>query len=173
MPGSFTEADVKLHLQTLRDSPQRFMAYSAELDDRQLQAAPSPGAWSMRDNMAHVRSGAEVWSYAIYTMLAIEHPVLPDIHPNVWMRALRYTSLNCGENLQAFTLGRDNLLRILNDLPFQEWSRSATVHGKTTEYTVFSQTRRMALHETEHWSQMASLHTELLAQLNSNAEGAQ
>ena len=50
---------------------------------------------------------------------------------------------------------RKNLLNVLNNLSFEDWSCAAII--KHREHTVFSETRRMALHEDVHCQQIEEL----------------
>ena len=72
MPKKITEAGISLHLQTLRDTPQRIAACTQGVTELRLTTPPAPDAWSARDILAHLRGCAEVWSYSIYAMLTLD-----------------------------------------------------------------------------------------------------
>lgn len=63
--------------------------------------------------------------------------------------------LDFGPSLQAFSLKRQELLHVLRDLPEERWARTAVIGGRT--HSVFSQVRRLALHEVGHCEQMESV----------------
>jgi hypothetical protein len=71
------------------------------------------------------------------------------------MKTAGYTGLDFQFSLLAYTRQRLALLETLRNLPPGDWSLQATIRGQT--HTVFSQTRRMALHEADHWEQMERL----------------
>jgi len=154
MPKKVTQAQITTYLQTLRETPQRIASLTAGLDESRLHAARAPGEWSVVDILAHLRGCADVWSYSIYAMLILDNPELAYIHPRAWAKKQDYATVRFAENFQAFAVGRQNLLRILAGLSFDEWDRSARFIGKANTYTVFGETMRMALHEFDHWQQL-------------------
>ena len=153
MPKQASVAEIERHLSTLRESPVLIARLSGGLDEARLRQAPAPKEWSLVEVLAHVRSGAEVWSYSIYAMLTLEAPTLAHVHPRDWAKMQRYETLSFAENMQAFVVGRANLLRVLERLAFADWSRTARFTGKLNTTTIFGETLRMALHEADHWQQ--------------------
>lgn len=154
MPKKASEAQIALHLQTLGEMPEKIAALTAGMSEARLRTPPEPNEWSLVEILAHVRCGTDVWSYSIYAMLTLESPQLAHIHPREWAKLQRYETLSFAENLQAFTLARSNLLRILEGLAFAEWERSATFTGKVNTTNIFGEMYRMAMHEADHWQQI-------------------
>jgi hypothetical protein len=157
MPKIATEAQIKIHLQTLTETPSRLLACSAGLDETRLKTAPASDAWSVVEHLAHLRGAADVWSFSIYAMLTTDKPQLAYLHPREWAKRQKYTKLSFAENFEAFKIGRDNLLRILTGLSMEEWGRSATITGKVNTFTVFGETLRMASHEADHCQQLQTM----------------
>jgi hypothetical protein len=157
MPPRITESEIKLHLQTLIETPGRIASYTAGLDEARLKAPPAPDEWSLVGILAHLRACTEVWSFSIYAMLTVDNPQMADIHPRDWMKRLNYAKLSFATNFDAFKVERDNLVRILQGLTFEEWERAGIFTGKVNTHTVFSQVRRMALHETDHMDQLEAM----------------
>ncbi|HVN14186.1 MAG TPA: DinB family protein [Anaerolineales bacterium] len=150
-----TEAEIQKALMILEETPRRLFARTSNLRDANLHFSPDAKSWSASDILAHLRSCADVWTHSIYAMLAEENPVLPDINERKWAKVTRYAELPFAESLQAFSWQRANLLRVLKELPFESWERSAIIFER--KHTVFTQTRRMAKHESEHWKQLEEL----------------
>ena len=88
-------------------------------------------------------------------MLAENEPVLPDVNERKWAKVTRYAELSFVESFQAYSLQRANLLRVLKDLPLEDWEKSALIFER--KHTVFSQARRMAKHEVEHIAQIEEM----------------
>ena len=107
------------------------------------------------DILAHLRSCQSVWAATIYAMLILDNPQLPEIHPRKWAKFFDYQSQGFEATLVGFKSERYKLRRVLGSLPDEAWSRGAMVNRR--EHNVFSQTRRMALHEMEHWKQFQAL----------------
>jgi hypothetical protein len=157
MPKQVSETQIKVHLQTLIETPQRIAACTQGMDEIRLNTAPAPNEWSAVEILAHLRGCADVWSYSIYAMLILDEPELAHIHPRDWTKKLNYSILSFAENFQAFRAGRDNLVRILKGLSFEQWGRSARFIGKANTYTIFGETMRMALHEVDHCNQLDTM----------------
>jgi hypothetical protein len=88
-------------------------------------------------------------------MLTENEPTFSDIDEHKWAKVTRYAELPFRESFQAYSLQRENLLRVLKPLPFESWERSAIIFER--KHTVFTQVRRLAKHETEHIEQIESL----------------
>ena len=85
-------------------------------------------------------------------MLAENEPVFSDINERKWAKVTRYAELPFHPSFQAFSLQRESLVSVLKDLSFDSWERSALIFER--RHTVFTQTRRLAKHETEHLEQL-------------------
>jgi hypothetical protein len=101
------------------------------------------------DILAHVRCCADVWGETIDRMLAGDEPTLPYRHPNDCMK--EYANGPFDSSLAAFEVQRGRLLSKLAELTAEEWRQGAEIKGR--RHTVFSQVRRMALHEVGHWGE--------------------
>lgn len=150
-----TPSQIEKFLVVLAESPHRISVLTHALDDARLYTAPDKKGWSVSDILAHLRSCADIWTHSIYAMLAEKEPVLPDINERKWAKVTRYAELPFADSFQCFISQRDNLLRVLRDLPLESWEKSTMIFGR--KHTVFSQVRRMALHEIEHCDQIEGL----------------
>ena len=84
-----------------------------------------------------------------------EKPTVPYRHPRQWIKKTDYLGLPFHESFQEFANQRRKLLKVLKPLAFEDWSRAAISKGH--EHTVFTQVRRMAMHENVHCDQIESL----------------
>ena len=144
-------------LETLADIPRRLTDLTANADESHLRLKPDPSAWSPVDVLAHLRACADVWGDSIEVMLAEEEPKIPYRHPRQWVKRTDYPQLDFSVSLKAFVRQRKALLKVLKSLTFAQWERGAQIQGR--RHTVFTQARRMALHETEHCGQVERLCT--------------
>jgi hypothetical protein len=144
-------------LAILRETPARLRDLTSDLTEAQVQASPGPGAWSVTEIAAHLRSCADVWGEAIETIIATDHPTIRAVSPTTWIQSTNYRELAFASSWRAFTTQRDQLLALLGRLPDQGWSRSATVlgGGRPFEITALSYADRLARHERTHWRQVA------------------
>lgn len=150
-----TPLEIAKYLKILEETPRILADVTKTMDVLNLQTKPDKKSWSVNDILAHLRSCADLWTYSIYAMLAEKEPVLPDINERKWAKVTGYADVPFVESFQVFSLQRENLLRVLKAIPFEAWERSAIIFER--KHTVFTQTRRLAKHETEHLEQIKSL----------------
>jgi hypothetical protein len=150
-----TRFEVEEYLNLLVETPRRITQAANRLAETRLQARTKEQPWSANDILAHLRSCADVWGDSMEAMLAEHNPTIPYRHPRQWIKKTDYPQLAFRESFKAFVLQRKKLLRLLKDLSFEDWSRAGIIKGR--EHTVFTQVRRMALHEQSHCEQIESL----------------
>lgn len=154
MPRRLTTVDQVLSV--LEETPVRLAALAGHVGEAALHATPEPGEWSVNENLAHLRSCADMWGGAIEEILAADHPTIRAVNPTTWIDRTDYRELEFEPSLRAFTAQRQRLLGALGALPIAGWSRGATVlgAGKPLELTVHSYADRLARHERTHWRQV-------------------
>lgn len=150
-----TAQEVEQHLKALEATLRRIKGLTQHVDEARLQFKADSKTWSANEILAHLRSCADVWGDSIVDMLAKENPKIPYRHPRQWIKKTNYLELPFRESFQAFTAQRKQLLKLLKKLSLEDWSRTATIKGQ--EHTVFTQARRMALHEDIHCGEIEEL----------------
>lgn len=154
-----TRAEAEEYLQILADTPLRLAAASQGIEDARLSFKADQRSWSANDILAHLRACADVWGNCIQVMLAQEHPIIPYISPRTFIRKTDYPKQAFHSSLAAFTRQREELLRVLQAMDLDGWSRGGVLddHHRLLEHTVFSTARRLAKHELEHCEQLESM----------------
>ena len=150
-----TPSEVQKYLWIISESPKRIGLLVKGLEEDRLQHKADVKSWSANDILAHLRSCADLWTHSIYAMLAEKEPSFSDINERKWAKVTRYAELPFDQSFLAYSLQRESLVRVLKDLPFGNWEKSAFIFER--RHTVFTQTRRMAKHETEHLEQIEAL----------------
>ena len=150
-----TATEIEEALRLLAETPRRIAEATGTRSDDQLHQRPDRESWSANDVLAHLRACADVWNETIALMLREDEPALKDISPRDWLKKTNYLELPFRESFQSFVDQRRELLETLYDLEFTQWSRGAMIKGR--RHTIFSQTRRMALHEVTHNEQVEAL----------------
>lgn len=150
-----TSPKIQQFLRLLVATPGRISAAANAVSQSQTYLKPDSRSWSAQEVLAHLRACADVWGSYIESMLADEEPVLPDIHPRRYLMQTDYPSLDFTDSLKAFSRQRRKLLKALTSLHFDDWSRGALIGSR--RHTVFTQVRRMAMHEAEHVAQIEHL----------------
>jgi hypothetical protein len=143
-------------LTMLAATPSRLAALTAGLAPAQLHTAPSPGEWSARDVLAHLRACADMWGKYIVEILSEDRPTIKAVNPTTWIKKTDYREQEFQPSLQAFTTQRASLLAVLKPLAPDAWSRAATVTGagKPRERTVYTYAQWLANHERPHIKQI-------------------
>jgi hypothetical protein len=148
-----TNAEV---LAMLAAAPPRVATLTAGLAPAQLQAAPTPGEWSVNEILAHLRACADMWGDCIAAIIAQDHPTLRAINPRTWINKMDYREQPFQRSLDAFTVQRAELLAVLEPLAPEGWAHTATVTGagKVLERTVRFYAEWLATHERPHVKQI-------------------
>jgi DinB superfamily len=143
-------------LALLAETPPRIATLTAGLAPAQLRTVPNHGEWSANDVLAHLRACADMWGSCIVTMIAEDNPTLRAVNPRTWIKKTDYLELEFQPSLRSFATQRAELLAVLEPLPPEGWSRSATVTGagKVLERTVLTYAQGLAAHERPHLKQI-------------------
>lgn len=152
---SVKQVDIDQQLGLLSETVVRIAAITSGRTEEELSLSQQPGEWSAVEILAHLRACDEVWMHSILTMLALDQPDIPAVHPRQWSKVVHYEQTAFDPSFQAFRLKRAELLKVLHGLSPEDWAKSAQIDGQT--HTVFSQVRRMAQHETGHCEQIEKL----------------
>ena len=155
LPLKVELGEVEHNLALLSETPHRMAAGMVGMDDARLRTPLEEREWSLIQVLAHLRAAAEVWGDSIEAMLRLDQPEIIYLRPNEHMKAAGYTTMDFYTSFNAYCYQREELLGSLRNLPPDAWSRPARIRGRI--HTVFSQTRRMALHELDHWEQIDRL----------------
>ncbi len=151
-----TSLTIEQVLTLLEATPQRIAALTADLEPAKLHTSPGPDEWSANDVLAHLRSCADVWGNCMLEMIAEDRPTIRAINPRTWIMQTNYPELEFQSSLYSFTTQRAELLAVLEPLPEEGWSRTATVTGAGSplQRTVLLYGQWLAGHERSHVKQI-------------------
>jgi len=149
-----TRNEIENVLALLERPPQRITSALMNTQ-KDVYFKPNQKEWSAHETLMHLRVCADVWGDTIHAMLTQDKPVIAEIHPNVQLKNGNYREQEFVTSFRVFADQREKLLQTLKNIHFEDWSRSAMIGGR--QHTVFSQARRMALHEDEHCAQIEEL----------------
>jgi hypothetical protein len=143
-------------LTLLAETPPRIAALAAGLVPAELHASPDDDEWSARDVLAHLRACNDVWGNYMRVIIAEDNPTYRAINPTTWIKKTDYREQKFQLSLRAFAKQRTDLLAVLEPLPPEGWSRTATVTGagKPRVRTVHSYAEWLANHERSHIKQI-------------------
>ncbi len=154
-----TPSEIEQVTDLLANNLQRIIQASAGVDDARLHWRPDAKSWSANDILAHVRACTDVWGKSVHRILTEENGSQTHISPRTWMRKTNYLDLDYHVSLQTFVQQRQDFLELLEPLTPTDWARSASVNGRKEPITVFGRVQGMALHESEHCTQLEMLLT--------------
>jgi DinB superfamily len=140
----------------LGETPRRIATLTAGMPPAQLRANPARDEWSANDVLAHLRACADVWGNCMQRLITEDKPTLRAISPLSWIGHTDYLQLEFRSSLRSFAAQRVDLLAALDQLPREDWSRTATVTGagKALERDVLFYGRWLAGHERTHVKQI-------------------
>lgn len=103
-----------------------------------------------------ISARADVWGNCILTIIKEDRPTIRAVNPRTWINQTDYLALDFLPSLRAFTAQRNELLTVLQSLPPDGWSRTATVTGagKVLERAVLFYAQWLATHERPHVKQI-------------------
>ena len=83
----------------------------------ELDFVPQPGAWSIRQIVAHLADSEIVGTMRFRRVIAEEHPALEAYDQNAWAERLDYTKRKTSQALETFRRIRGENYELLKDLP--------------------------------------------------------
>jgi hypothetical protein len=154
LPSSSLTTEKVLTL--LAETPQCNATLTACLAPAQLHTSSNQDEWSANDVLAHLRACADVWGNCMMAIIAEDRPTLRALNPLTWIKKTDYPELEFLPSLRSFAMQRADLLAVLEPLPHEGWSRSATVTGagKPLQRTVLFYGQWLARHERQHVKQI-------------------
>lgn len=144
----------------LPETPRRIAVLTEGMTAVLLRASPEPGAWSVNDVLAHLRACHDVLGGNVLRILAEEEPAWKGMSPRAWMKKTDYPDWEFAPAFEAFKRQRAELLEVLEPLPSDAWSRTATVTGmlgETHQYSARYYGSWLAAHERAHWKHIAQI----------------
>lgn len=150
-----TNDNIAKVMDVLAEIPAQLEGWSRTLSEEQLRQPLGEGERSFTEDLAHLIHSEARTSEAIYLALLLEEPLIPEVHSErQWGKLLRYDLLSFPELLVYFKLRRTVLLRILDSLTQEQWSRTIREEGKKRQESVYWRARALAMHEQDHLSDL-------------------
>jgi len=152
-----TDTNIQGVLRLLSETPSQLEKLSKGLSEEQLHRPLGPGERSFTEVLAHLLNCEAIMAESINLALLTDEPLLAGIHPERDLgKLLRLDLLPFRELLAYFKVRRTVLLRILEALTEEKWSRCIRETGKQRKESVFWRARGQALHELEHLLELES-----------------
>jgi hypothetical protein len=139
-------------ISTLNSTPSYLLKQSKPLSEEQSLLKPSPKEWCYKEVIVHMLSCSTLWSNSIHLMLSLNNPVITFVHPNKYYPKTGWLSLKTIDLIKLYTLNREEFIYSIEGLSQKKIERTGVIKERT--HSVYSQIRRMALHELNHKSQL-------------------
>lgn len=153
--NQITQESIHQAMNILQNTPVEIERLIQGYDEGILQSRPEPETWSPVEILAHLHACATIWGDSINKMVHQNSPFIDDTHPRKWARFSEFSALPFHESLQIFGMERNKLLALLTNLTLIDWARIGWI--KQRKHSIFSQVRRMALHELDHLDQLKEM----------------
>jgi hypothetical protein len=137
--------------------PVRLEAAVAGLGERDLDAAPAGGGWSIRQIAHHIVDGDDIWKVGIKAALGNGEGELSlrwywDVPQDAWAERWNYADRDLAPSLALFRANRDHVLQLLREIP-DAWMRSihlTWLNGEREQITVGEIIEMQARHALGH-----------------------
>lgn len=150
-----TPANIAAVLEILGSIPSRLEQLSTSLTADQSYQPLGDGERSFIENVAHLINCESRSAETIIAALTLNEPLILNIHPERQVgKLLHLEDLPLADLLAYFKFRRAVLLRVLNGLTDAQWKRVVRAEGKERKESVYWQARGLALHESEHLTEM-------------------
>ncbi len=122
----------------------------------ELDYAPAPGKWSMRQVVCHLADAELVGAERFRRVIAEENPALVAFDQDAWTRHLDYQHRKLTAALESFRRLRDENFQLLKNLPDSAFQRTG-VHSENGPMTLLDLLRGYAEHAESHARQLRDL----------------
>ena len=138
----------------LNNIPEEIRKLTNGIESILLVTRKEENSWSVVEIMAHLHACATIWGDTIQEMLTHSFPVIEYHHPGEWQYLSEFSKMSFAQSLDIFIQNRRKLKSQLTNLKLEDWGRIGFIKGK--KHTIYSQARRLALHEFSHLEQISS-----------------
>jgi DinB superfamily len=128
----------------------------------ELDYAPEPGKWSIRQIVAHLADAEMVGAMRLRRIIAEENPKLEAYDQDAWASNLDYARRKPSQALETFRRVRAENYELLKDLPEAAFER-AGFHTERGPLTLKQLTQLIAEHAENHAAQLRSRRAEFKA----------
>ena len=151
IPTEQTDSNIKEVLRLLVETPKKLEGLSKALSEEQLHKPLGSGECSFTETLAHLINCEAITAESIYLALLKDEPLMAGVHAERDLgKLLRFDLFPFPDLLAYFKTRRMVLLRVLESLNEEKWSRCVREAGKQRKESIFWRARGQALHELEH-----------------------
>jgi hypothetical protein len=124
----------------------------AGVNDDELDTAPAPGRWTVRQIVHHLADSEMTSAIRLRLLLASPNPAILGYDQDEFARRLYYDARPIKASLDAFNAARRTTAELLDRMTEAEWLREGT-HTEHGRYTIYKWLELYAAHAHGHADQ--------------------
>jgi hypothetical protein len=161
------------------DGPAQLRAALAGLSDADLDVAPDPDSWTIRQIVHHVVDGDDIWKTFIKIALGNSGATFElqwywDMPQTAWAESWAYASREIEPSLALFHANRRHIVQLVQAIP-DAWDRSLTIRwpgGDLQQVTIGWVIEMQSHHVTGHIEDIRSIRPQPQGPMASTGIGA-
>jgi uncharacterized damage-inducible protein DinB len=138
-------------LEVIQATPAKLASFLDSLSEAQVNRAPAPGKWSVREILCHLADCEIVFAFRIRQTLAENAPVIQPFDQELWGR--NYGAYSARAALNVFTAVRAWNTALIASLPADAFARAVT-HPERGTMTLATVVETMGGHDLNHLKQV-------------------
>ncbi len=151
-------------LASLAQAPEKVVQLTNGLTDAELRAKDADGAFSVLENVCHLRDiEADGYMERIYRILNENRPLLPDINGSRLAVERDYNNQDLEASVQSFAHARGRNIETLQALDEKQINREGTLEGVGT-INLGELLRMMREHDEDHIRELRTIRARLAAE---------
>ena len=135
-------------------TPDNLKAITRGLSEDQINRAPAPNKWSIREILCHLADCETVFAFRIRQTLAEPHHVVQPFDQDIWARP--YSAYTAKSALATFTAVRDWNVALVRSLPAYAFEKPMT-HPERGTMTLRTVIETMGGHDINHLKQIEGI----------------
>jgi hypothetical protein len=146
-------------LERFRRGPELLATVLTGAAGEEIDFAPAPGKWTIRQIMAHLADAELVGAHRFRAVIAEENPALTAFDQDAWMRNLDYARRKPTQSLETFRRLRAESYELLTGLPESAFERKG-LHSEDGPMTLRRLLEGYASHAESHALQLQAIRAE-------------
>jgi hypothetical protein len=146
-------------LERFRRGPELLATVLTGAAGEEVDFAPAPGKWTIRQIMAHLADAELVGAHRLRLVIAEENPALTAFDQEAWTRNLDYERRRPTQSLDTFRRLRAENYELLKGLPESAFERTGA-HTENGPMTLRSLLEGYAGHAESHARQLQAIRAE-------------
>jgi DinB superfamily len=146
-------------LERFRRGPELLATVLTGAAGEEVDFAPAPGKWTIRQIMAHLADAELVGAHRLRVVIAEENPTLTAFDQDAWVKNLDYARRKPAQSLDTFRRLRAENYELLRELPESVYTRAGS-HTEDGPLTLRMLLRHFADHAESHARELQSIRAE-------------